>query len=507
VSIDNFYTTTVYEKGAEVVRMYRTLLGPAGFRRGMDLYFARHDGQAVTCDDFRAALADANGADLSQFGRWYEQRGTPLVEARGVHDARARTYTLTLEQSLERPEGVPAPPPLHIPVAVGLVGPDGRDLPLRLEGEAGPGGGTRLLELRQRTQSFVFADVAEPPIPSLLRGFSAPVRLRAERTRGELAFLMANDSDAVNRWDAGQALAQEVLLDLAAASARGRALALDPGFSAAWARVLADDRLDGSLKALALTLPSERILAQEMAVVDPDALHAARRFALGELARLHRDALHGAFAATRSRGPYRNDPESIDRRRLKHAVLAVLTSSGHADALALLVEELAQSDNMSDTQAALAALVQHPVPERDAELARFHERWHGDPLVLDKWFALQASASAPDTCERVLALAAHPAFTLRNPNRVRALVGEFSANNPLHFHAADGRGYVFLADQVLALDPLNPQVAARLASAFNPWRRYDPARQAKMRGELTRIATRRGLSKDVGEIVGRALDA
>jgi aminopeptidase N len=506
ISVDNFYTATVYEKGAEVVRMYHTLLGPAGFRRGMDLYFRRHDGQAVTCDDFRAAMADANSRDLAQFERWYELRGTPLVEARGQHDARAHSYALTLRQSLERPDGTPEPPPLHVPVALGLLGPDGRDLPLRLDGEREARGRTRVLELREREQTFVFADVPEPPVPSLLRGFSAPVRLRMARPREERAFLMARDSDPFNRWDAGQTLAQELLLELAQAWAARRKLALDPLFSEAWGRVLADPELDGSLKALALALPSERILAQEMEVIDPDALHAARRFAQAELARAHRGALQSALAALVGRGAYRADPESIDRRRLKHAVLAFLTCTGEPEALKLLVEELARSDNMSDTQAALALLVQHPVPERDAALERFERRWRGDPLVLDKWFALQAGSSAPDTCERVLALAAHPAFTLRNPNRVRALVGEFSAANQLRFHSPDGRGYRFLADQVLALDALNPQVAARLTSAFNPWRRFDASRQGLMRAELERVASKPGLSKDVHEIASRALE-
>jgi aminopeptidase N len=507
ISIDNFYTATVYEKGAEVVRMYRTLLGPLGFRRGMDLYFRRHDGQAVTCDDFRAAMADANGVDFSQFERWYSERGTPLVEARGEHDPRQRTYALTLRQSLERPAGEPAAPPLHVPVAVGLLGPDGCDLPLRLAGETRPAGTTRVLELREREQTFVFADVDRPPVPSLLRGFSAPVRLRCERPRSELAFLMAHDSEPFNRWDAGQTLAQELLLGLAADWAAGRALALDPLFSEAWGRLLADSALDGSLKALALALPSERVLSGEMAVIDPDALHAAREFARRELARAHRGALCELLESVRTRGPYSSDPASIDRRRLQHAALGYLSSSAEPAWIARLGEVLARSDNMSDTQAALALLVQHPVPERERELERFYARWRDDPLVLDKWFALQAGSRAPDTVERVIELASHPAFTLRNPNRARALVLEFAAGNPLRFHAPDGRGYAFVADQILALDPLNPQVAARFASAFNAWRRFDAPRQALMRAQLERVSARRGLSKDVSEIVERALAA
>jgi len=505
ISIDNFYTATVYEKGAEVVRMVQTLLGVQGFRRGLELYFQRHDGEAVTCDDFRAAMADSSGVDLEQFGRWYSERGTPIVQAEGHYDAGECSYRLTLRQQLERSSDEPPAPPLHVPVAVGLLAHDGRELALRLAGEPKAAGTTRVLELREREQDFVFTDVTEAPVPSLLRGFSAPVRLRMPRPPAELAFLMGRDPDAFSRWDSGQQLATEALLGLVRERARGRPLELDTGLCEAWGRVLADPELDGSLKALMLTLPSERILGQEMDPVDPEALHAVRLFARRELARAHRDRLLATYESTRNRGPYRSDPTEIDRRRLKHCALSFLTASGDPGSIALLGRELEQSDNMSDTQAALAQLVQHACAEREAQLARFYRRWRRDPLVLDKWFALQAGSSAPDTCERVLALAEHRDFNPKNPNRVRALVGEFSANNPLHFHSADGRGYAFLAGQVIALDALNPQVAARLASAFNPWRRFDEQRQQRIRRELERIAARKGLSKDLHEIVTRAL--
>jgi aminopeptidase N len=505
ISIDNFYTPTVYEKGAEVVRMYRTLLGADGFRRGMDLYFARHDGRAVTCDDFRAAMADANDLDLEQFGRWYSQAGTPLLEAEGRHDSVSQTWRLRLRQ------GVPGREedfqPLHVPVAVGLLGPEGADLPLRLVGEppgAGPAPTTRVLELREREQEFSFADVAQPPVASLLRGFSAPVRLRMRRGREELAFLMAHDSDPFNRWDAGQALAQELLLELAACAAGGQPLVLDPLLVEAFGRVLGDAHLDGSFRSLAISLPAENVLAQEMEIVDPDALHAAREFAIAELARAHRDALLEIYHSHQA-ARYSKDKAAVDRRRLKNAALRYLTALGTSDVLGLAAEQLQRADNMTDAQAALALLAEHPGPRREEALAGFYQRWRADPLVVDKWFSVQALSGAPDTPERVTALARHPDFTLANPNRVRALVGAFGSGNQVRFHAPDGSGYALVADHVLALDARNPQLAARMVSPFNQWRRFDAARRALMRAQLQRIADRPELSADVGEIVGRAL--
>jgi aminopeptidase N len=477
ISMDNFYTATVYEKGAEVVRLYDTMLGSDGFRRGMDLYFEQHDGHAVTCDDFRAAMADANGANLDQVERWYSQAGTPIVEARGSFDADARRYTLTLRQSLPHAEDEAAPEPLPIPVAVGLLGPDGADLPLVLEGESRAAGTTRVLLLTEREQHFGFEGIEAAPVPSLLRNFSAPVKLRVERDRAELAFLMGCDSDPFNRWDAGQELAQGLLLELTADAAAGRPLALDPLFVEAFGRLLIDQNLDGSLRALALTLPSERLLGQEMEVIDVDALHSARQFAIAELARSHRAALEATYERCSAAAPYRIDRASIDRRRLEGAAL----------------------------QAALALLVDLPGLERDAALSSFYEVWHDDPLILDKWFRVQALSVLPDTFERVEALSRHADFTFANPNRVRALIGAFAGGNQVRFHGADGRGYRFLARAVLELDASNPQIAARLVGLFNQWRRFDAGRGALMETQLQHIAEQPGLSKDVYEIVGRAL--
>ncbi|HEY8379549.1 MAG TPA: aminopeptidase N, partial [Nannocystis sp.] len=502
VEVNNFYTTTVYEKGAEVVRMYRTLLGPDGFRRGMDLYFERHDGQAVTCDDFRAAMADANAVDLEQFGRWYSQVGTPIVRARGRYDESTRSYTLTLEQA--PPHGRDDAELLHIPVAVGLVGPEG-GLPLQLAEETAPGPDTRVLQLRERSQTFRFVGVDVPPVPSLLRNFSAPVELEVERDDDQLALLMARDPDPFSRWDAGQELGRRVLLRLAADAAAGRPLALDPRLVDACAKILADERLDGSIKALMLTLPSEQILGQHQDIVDVDAVHAAHQFAVRTLAAALREPLLAAFRATAPRGPYSIERAEIDRRRLHNLCLAYLVALGEPELVALAAAQFDTADNMTDSQAALACLIDHGGPTRDSALTRFYDRWRGDPLVIDKWFTLQAISSHDDTLDRVLGLAAHPEFNLLNPNRARALLASFGLRNQYHFHRPCGRGYALLADKVLELDPHNPQVAARLVSAFNPWRRFDAARQAKMRAQLERIASKPDLSKSVREIVDRAL--
>ncbi|MEW6074399.1 MAG: aminopeptidase N [Planctomycetota bacterium] len=504
VEMNNFYTATVYEKGAEVIRLYHTLLGAGGFRKGMDLYFARHDGHAVTCDDFRAAMADANGVDLTQFERWYDQAGTPTVRARGTWNEAVRTYTLTLSQTAKAMRGEGEPRPFPIPVRVGLLGPDGADLPLRLAGEPRTGGTTRVLELTEAERTFTFAGIPARPVPSLLRGFSAPVVLEAERGSEELAFLMAHDSDPCQRWDAGQELGRRLLLDLVARRAAGRPLAVDPLFVAAFGRILADGALDGSLKSLALVLPAERELALGMEVVDPDGIHAVRQFVRRELARSLRAEFTAVYSATASTKPYANDKASIDRRRLHNCVLAYLATLDEDATTALVWRQFEAADNMTEAEAALSILADLDRPERTAALDAFYARWKRDPLVVDKWFTVQALSTHPAAVDHVLALARHPDFTWKNPNRVRSLVGAFGASNQVRFHSADGRGYVFVADAVLELDPLNPQVASRMVSAFNPWRRFDAGRQARMRAQLERIAARPGLSRDVGEIVARA---
>jgi aminopeptidase N len=513
ISMDNFYTATVYEKGAEVIRMYRTLLGEAGFRKGMDLYFDRHDGQAVTCDDFRFAMADANGRDLGQFERWYLQDGTPRLRAEVEYQAEGRRYVLTLAQ--DYPEtafeiaGAAERQALHMPVAVGLLGRSGAPLPLRLEGEAAgvpeSGATTRVLELTQPEQRFVFVDLPEEPLPSILRGFSAPVKLEMARSRTDLAFLMAHDDDAFSRWDAGDRLGIEILLELARAALEGRTLEIDAGFALAWGRILADDSLDGSLRALALGLPSERVVGQEMETIEPDAIHAAREHAGRSLGLAHTDRLWSIYRDLSPAGAYRHEQREIDRRRLRNVALRYLVWTGEEEAIQAAWAQFEAADNMTDAQAAFVILADQTHERRDDAIEAFYARWREDPLVLDKWFSIQAGSTRPDTLGRVRSLAEHPDFNAGNPNRVRALVGAFCAGNQVRFHAASGEGYVFLADFVLALNASNPQVASRMASVFNDWRRYDEDRQIRMQTQLERIASSKDLSKDVYEIVHRAL--
>ncbi|MCP4906633.1 MAG: aminopeptidase N [bacterium] len=509
ISIDNFYTATVYEKGAEVIRMYDALLGRDGFRTGMDLYFTRHDGQAVTCDDFRAAMAAAGGRDLGQFERWYAQAGTPRLRAEGHFDLAARQYHLTLAQ--DYPEtafeivGAEQREPLHLPVRVGLLAADGAAIPIRLEGEGVEKGTSRVLEMTEAEQTFVFEGVEEEPVPSLLRGFSAPVRLEMERSPESFALQMAHDDDAFNRWDAGQQLALGLLVESAEIVHAGGTPTLDPSFSAAWVRVLGDDSLDGSLRSQALTLPAERVAAQEMEVIHPDAIHEAREAMLRDLARAHHDVLWSLYHGLAPNAPYRHDRVQIDRRRLRNVALRMLAATDEEQAIEAAWAQFEGADNMTDAQAAFLILADKEHARRNDVIAAFYERWKEDPLVLDKWFTIQASSTRPDTLDRVRELAEHPDFNLGNPNRVRSLIGAFCSGNQVRFHGAAGAGYVFLADYVLALNDSNPQVASRMASIFNDWRRYDPDRQAAIQAQLERIASSGSLSKDVYEIVSRAL--
>ena len=506
VEMNNFYTVTVYEKGAEVIRLYHTLLGQEGFRKGMDLYFQRHDGQAVECDDFRAAMADANGIDLEQFERWYDQAGTPTVKARGEWDETHSRYTLTLAQSSPMEAGDREPRPFLVPVRLGLLGADGRDLPVRLAGEdSSAAATTRVLQLCEAEESFVFEGVTSAPVPSLLRNFSAPVKLQMERTREELAFLMGHDSDPFNRWDAGQTLAKQLLLELVAERAAGHDLVLDPLFVNAFRNTLLSPDLDGSLKAQALVLPSEIELGLEMETVDVDGIHDVRSFVRHQLAEGLHDELSAVLANTASTAPYSNDKASIDRRRLRNTALAYLACLETTETIGHVWKQFATADNMTEVQAALMILSHLECDERPRAIEAFYETWQEDPLVIDKWFSVQAASTLPEAVEHVLALSQHSDFTFKNPNRVRSLVGLFGLRNQVRFHSSDGSGYGFMADAVIELDGINPQVAARMSSCFNSWKRFDIERQTMMKLQLERIAAKPGLCKDVSEIVGRAL--
>lgn len=506
MEINNFYTVTIYEKGAEVIRMQHTLLGEAGFQKGMALYFRRHDGQAVTTDDFLAAMMDANQVDLTQFKRWYEQAGTPRLHVREQYDAAAQTYTLLFQQSCPSTPGQAEKLPFHIPVKLSLLGADGTALPLQQQGEAAPMGDERVISILAAEQSVTFIGISEHPVPSLLRGFSAPVILHYAYSDDQLAFLLGHDQDAFNRWDAGQQLAERLLLKLAADAAAGRPLAVPPLFIDACCKVLNDSQLDPALAALALTLPAETWLAEQMDIADPVAIHTAREFVQRELAKALMDDWRHHYD-TLGQTHYTWTGTATSKRALRNVCLAYLTSTGVETALARAWQQYQDADNMTDQFAALAVLARHDTPKRAAALADFATRFAHDPLVMDKWFSLQAISPLPGTVTHLETLLDHPAFSITNPNKVYALIRSFAAGNPLHFHAADGSGYAWIGGLIRTLNTINPQVAARVVSAFNRWKKYDPTRQALMRRELETLAANPELSSDVFEIVNKALAA
>ncbi|GAA5509016.1 aminopeptidase N [Novipirellula caenicola] len=499
ISMDNFYTATVYRKGAEIIRMYHTILGAEGFRRGMDLYFERHDNSAVTCDDFRAAMADANDVNFDLFDRWYSQAGTPELTVTEAWDAAKGEYTLTMTQSYPPlPGGNPGTvdrKPVPLPVRVGLLDAESGE---EIEQHGG------VVMLQSESESFTFGGLTAKPIASVLRGFSAPVRLRMQRSEAELAFIMAHDTDSFNRWDAGQTLATKLLIDAANVISEGGNLELSGQFRDAFGRVLHDDSVDEAFKALALTLPRESVLGQEMAVIDPDSLHTARQFYRQQLAESFQSELTALYNDQAADGAYKNDQQSINRRRLKNVVLAYLSALDTSESVSLVAGQFDQADNMTNKQAALSLLANLDVPAREEALAAFYKKYQSDPLVIDKWFAVQAVSSREDTIEQVKRLTTHPDFSVDNPNRVRSLIGAFTQNQ-VRFHQADGAGYKLLADYVLKIESANPQLAARLVAAFNSYRRFDESRQTQMQNELKRIAEHPGLCKDVHEIVQRAL--
>jgi len=507
--ISNFYTSTVYEKGAEVVRMLQTLVGVDGFRRGMDLYFKRHDEQAVTCDDFVAAIADANSRDLTQFKRWYGQAGTPHVTVDTRYDAHAFAFELTLGQSTPPTPGQASKEPFHIPFAVGLIGGDGRDLPLQLEGEPEATTSTRVLDLTQAKQTFRFINVGEPPVPSLLRNFSAPVVVDYRYTGAELAFLAAHDCDVFNRWEAGQRLAIARLMALADAVEAGRPLALDESFVATVRATLLNAALSPSFKAQALLLPAESFIGEQRTVIDPEAIRAARRFAMRELGKRLAIDWQTTYVGMAVSGEYSPERESAGKRALRNLALNYL-AEGEADgALDLARDQLVASTNMTDAQGALSVIVNSASPLKAEALVQLARIWSEQPLLMNKWFQLQATAMAhpgePPVVERVRRLMRHPGFSLSNPNNVYALIRSFCVANEAEFHRRDGGGYAFWVEQVLALDKKNPTVAARIARALDRWRKFSPDRQTQMRAALEQVARQPKLSRDVCEIVTKSL--
>ncbi len=504
--INNFYTATVYEKGAEIIRMLKILLGDDAFARGMDLYFARHDNEATTVEAFLACFAEASGQDLTHFALWYEQAGTPQVVVSSHYDAQKRQYRLDFAQSTPATPGQPTKEPLVIPIALGLVDDEGGALDKQASGLS-----DGVFVLRHSSNSLTFRDVDARPVPSVLRGFSAPVRLSLDLSDADLLTLVRHDSDAFNRWQAAQSVATRLLTRAARGEGGTVAQQGAQALADALGRFLdAESARDPAFCALMLTLPPESEIAHEIGKdVDPDAIHIARDGLRGALAQALAPRLEALRATPVASGPYSPDAASAGARALRNIALDLLVRAGAAGIDAALFAQYDDANNMTDRLAALSSAVHGadlPDALRKRLLADFRSRFDHEPLVIDKWFALQASRAEPGTLAAIENLMSDPAFSINNPNRVRALIGAFAMNNPTQFHRADGAGYAFLADQVIALDARNPQVAARLLTAFNVWRMMDAKRRAQAQAALERVAARDGLSGDVADIVQRTLD-
>ena len=506
IQINNFYTATVYQKGAEVIRMMHTLLGEEGFRKGMDLYFERHDGQAVTCDDFVQAMQDGGNKDLNQFRLWYSHAGTPELTVSGEYDEAGSAYTLTVEQKVPDTPGQTGKRPMHLPLDVGLVGPDGAALPLALAGSSGAGAPTsRLLDIRRETQSFRFTGIEAKPVPSLNRGFSAPVKLKTAYADDDRAFLFAHDPDPFARWEAGQQVGAKVLLEMIAAIAEGHEPEPDGALIEGIRATLDDERLEPAYVAHAVVLPTENYLAEQMDVVDVDAIHAARERMRRAIAQALRAKLEDVYHGMRTNEAYSPDPEQAGQRALKNTALGYLAALDDGAARDMVTGQYHAADNMTDTMGALGVLNDLATPDRKHLLDEFYARYAGNPLVVEKWLALQAVCKLPDTLEVVRALMNHEAFSMRNPNKVRSLLGAYAMGNQLRFHAADGSGFDFIAGRVIELDRLNPHVAARLLPPLGRWRRFDEGRREKMKAALRHVLDAEGISTDVYEIASKSL--
>ncbi|VVT33134.1 Aminopeptidase N [Marinobacter salarius] len=502
MEITNFYTLTIYEKGSEVVGMIHTLLGPDLFRKGSDLYFERHDGQAVTTDDFVRAMEDASGRDLSQFRLWYEQSGTPELTVRDEFDDAAGTYRLTIKQSIPDTPGQTDKKPQHIPFAIGLLGAEGESLPLKLAADDADAPTDRVLELTDASHTFEFHGLSERPVPSLLRGFSAPVRVFYPWTREQLTFLMSHDSDGFNRWDAGQRLAVDVINSLVS-STDGN---VDAGLVEAYRSLLADSSLDQALVAKMLQLPSEAYLIELADQPNVPAIHRARERVLAHLARSLRDELLACYHRNTLSGHYEVTPEAVARRSLRNTALAWLLHIDDEEGRTLATSQFNEADNMTDRMGALRALVNSGYEkEQEQALADFYQQWKDDPQVVEQWFAVQSGSTRTGGLRKVHELMEHPAFDWKNPNKIRSVIGVFAGQNLPAFHAEDGAGYQFLAEQVRKLDDSNPQIAARLVSPLTRWRKFAPVHGEQMKSALETVRDKSGLSRDVYEVVHKSL--
>ncbi|PIN19684.1 Cytosol alanyl aminopeptidase [Handroanthus impetiginosus] len=481
----------------------------------MDLYFKRHDGQAVTCEDFFAAMRDANDADMSNFLLWYSQAGTPHLKVVSDYNAQAKTYSLQFSQEVPPTPGQPVKEPMFIPVALGLLGSNGMDIPLssvnhdgKLENITSNGQPvhTTVLRVTKKEEEFIFNDIPERPVPSILRGYSAPVRLDSDLTDDDLYFLLANDSDEFNRWEAGQALARKLMLGLVSDFQQNKPLVLNPQFVHGIRSILGDSILDKEFIAKAITLPGEGEIMDTMEVADPDAVHAVRSFIRKQLASELKEELLNTVKNNRSSQKYEFNHPNMARHALKNVALAYLGALDDAEITELALHEYRTATNMTEQFAALVTLDQKPGKTRDDVLADFYDKWQHDFLVVNKWFALQAMSDVPGNVENVRKLLNHPAFDMRNPNKVYSLIGGF-CGSPVNFHAKDGSGYGFLGEMVVQLDKLNPRVASRMVSAFSRWRRYDETRQNLAKAQLEMILAANGLSENVFEIASKSLAA
>ena len=504
IEINNFYTLTVYEKGAEVVRMIHTLLGAEGFRKGTDLYFQRHDGQAVTCDDFVSAMEAANDIDLSLFRRWYSQAGTPLLQVQQHYDQSLQKLQLTISQSCAPTAGQKTKQPLHIPIRLGLLDEAGAALPARLSGNPDAEIET-IIELTETQQTFTFEQIPTKPVVSLLRGFSAPVKLQMSRSLEEQAFLLCHDSDTFNRWEAGQQLASQIILGLVADQQNHRELQVKPIIIDVFKQLLEQTWDDLSYLSLLLSLPAESYLAELMPIIDVTAIHAARELVKLTLAKNLQTPFKQHYFDTHRDESGQFDSGAIGRRRIKNTCLSYLSKLDDDAYYQTSKQQFDTAKNMTDQIAALNCIINSSHPAKNACLESFYQQWQNDALVVDKWFILQATSHMPDTFSKVQSLLKHPSFDLANPNRTRSLIGAFSQSNPLHFHMSNGQGYEFLADHVIALNTLNPQVAARMSGALTQWRRYDERRQELMKSQLLRIINTPDISPDVYEVASKSL--
>jgi aminopeptidase N len=497
IEINNFYTATVYNKGSEVIRMMKTILGSELFHKGMDLYFARHDGQAVTIEDFVCAMEDASGVDLKQFRLWYSQAGTPVLEAQDHYDDKTQVYTLTLKQSCAPTPGQSQKENFHIPVRVGLLDSKGHEL------------AQQLLQLKQTEETFVFNHITSRPIPSLLRYFSAPVKVQYAYSDAALEHLFKHDTDFFNRWEAGQKYAINLILRLVFDYQNNKPLQLAQGFIDALQYVMRTMQQDKLFLSELLTLPSERYIAEQMSVVDVEAIHAAREFLLNEIAcRLNDEFLKMYQENFNLNASYRFDMEEIGKRRLRNICLSYLMRLPDAQYKDLGVRQFREAinHNMTDTIAALRCLSNVECAEREMVLDEFYDKWQSDALVVDKWFSIQAESKLPSTLANVKKLLQHAAFDIKNPNKVYALVAAFCFRNPALFHVATGEGYALLAELIIKLDVLNPSVAARMVKPLTDWKRYDQKRQQLIRTQLDVILQNKKISKDVYELVTKSLE-